>query len=235
VRLPDGQRSRAVLIGTSLAAEPGLTELPAVRNNLDGLATVLTDPEYSGLPPEHCSALLDQTDVALLGEQSESAASQAEDLLLVYYAGHGLVDVKGKLYLALPGTRRDRLTWTGLPFSHVQDVMPDSAAANQVLVLDCCLAERAIEARSDPKSVVSGQIDIAGACTLTSTSANAVSHARLHRFHPTAARRPAARLRGAGRVAHAEHDICARRWMPGPSGASRCPAPQAGCGRPRRA
>jgi len=177
VRLPDGLRSRAVLLGTSQYVDPNLPPLPAVRNNLSDLAAVLTSPDGTGLPVEHCAVLPDQTDVEVLGAQLETVAAQAQDLLLVYYAGHGLVDAKGKLYLALPRTRRDQLRWTGLPFSHVQDVILDSPAANRVLILDCCFAGRAIEAMSDPQSVVSGQIEIAGTYTLTSTSANAVSHA----------------------------------------------------------
>jgi len=44
VRLPDPERSYAVLIGTASYRSPELTDLPAVTNNLDELAEVLTDP-----------------------------------------------------------------------------------------------------------------------------------------------------------------------------------------------
>jgi TPR repeat protein len=46
-----------------------------------------------------------------------------------------------------------------------------------VLILDCCFSGRAIEAMADPVSVVSGQVEIAGTYTLTSTSANAPAYA----------------------------------------------------------
>jgi hypothetical protein len=178
MRLPDGRRSRAVLLGTSEYLHPELAPLPAVRNNLTDLAAVLTSPTETGLPSENCTIQLDQTDVEVLGDRLETAAAQADDLLLVYYAGHGLLDVKGKLYITLPRTRHDQLRWTGLPFSHVQEAILDSPANNRVLILDCCFAGRAIEAMTDPQSEVSGQIEIAGTYTITSTSANAVSHAR---------------------------------------------------------
>jgi hypothetical protein len=52
--LPDPERSRVVLIGVSRFTDPELPDLPAVRNNLDGLAaclrsagrcTVVADPQ----------------------------------------------------------------------------------------------------------------------------------------------------------------------------------------------
>jgi uncharacterized caspase-like protein len=46
-----------------------------------------------------------------------------------------------------------------------------------VLVLDCCFSGRAIEAMTDDQGVISGQLEVAGTYTLTSTTANAPSHA----------------------------------------------------------
>lgn len=170
-----------MLIGTSQYASPELDDLPAVRNNLNDLAAVLTG--QTGLPPGNCTVLSDTTDVEYLGHHLETVAAQADDLLLVYYAGHGLLDAKGKLYLTMPRTQQDRLRWTGLPYSHIHEVVHDSPAANRVVILDCCFAGRAIGVMSDPLSVVSGQIEIAGTYTLTSTSANTVSHAPIGARH----------------------------------------------------
>jgi hypothetical protein len=63
VRLPDLQRSYAVLIGTSTYHFSELADLPAVRNNLDGLAEILTDQALGWLPAERCVVLSDPTDV----------------------------------------------------------------------------------------------------------------------------------------------------------------------------
>ncbi|MGH3722337.1 MAG: hypothetical protein ACRDRI_26560 [Pseudonocardiaceae bacterium] len=46
-----------------------------------------------------------------------------------------------------------------------------------MLVLDCCFSGRAIETMADAQAVISGQLDVAGTYTLTSTTANAPAHA----------------------------------------------------------
>jgi TPR repeat protein len=177
MRLPDPARSRAVLIGVSEFADQNLPDLPSVRNNLTALATVLTSQWSIGLARERCEVVLNPPDVASVGARLDAAAQQAEDLLLVYYAGHGLLDSRGELYLSLPGTRSDNPQWAGLGCNRIREVIADSAADNRVLILDCCFSGRAVEAMADPQSVVSGQIEISGTYTLASTSSNMPAHA----------------------------------------------------------
>jgi S-DNA-T family DNA segregation ATPase FtsK/SpoIIIE len=174
MRLIDGSSSRAVLIGASEFIDPALPDLPAVLNNLDDLEEVLTDKSRTGLPPEHCTVLRDPNDPDSLGEALEAAAGQAQDMLLVYYAGHGLLDRNNELYLSVPRSRRKRASLSAIPFGYIREVMRDSPAANRIMILDCCFSGRAIDdAMSDASSILSGQIDITGTYTLTSTSANA--------------------------------------------------------------
>ncbi|MEV0056171.1 EAL domain-containing protein [Saccharopolyspora shandongensis] len=177
MRLPDAAESRAVLIGAGHFDDPLLPDLPAVRNNLDSLTEILASPSGTGLPAENCTVVSDPTDLATLGVQLEAIAEQTEDVLLVYYAGHGLVDAKGRLWLALSSTLYQRPRWTALEFTLLRDMLLDTAAKNRVLILDCCFSGRAIEAMSDPLSVMSGQIEIAGTYTLTSAPANSTAHA----------------------------------------------------------
>lgn len=177
MRLPDGPRSRAILIGASQFSDDSLSELPAVRNNLIDLSAFLTDPDGGALRQADCTVLGDEPDIAVIGDRLESLADQAEDMLLVYYAGHGLVDRSGELYLSVPTTRADRLRWTGLPFTWVRQVLSEARADNRILLLDCCFAGRAINAMTDPQSVISGGVEIAGTYTLTSTAANTPAHA----------------------------------------------------------
>ncbi|MEV0705859.1 caspase family protein [Saccharopolyspora sp. NPDC050389] len=177
VRLPNGPKSRALLFGAGRFNDERLPDLPAVENNLADLAEVLTSSWGAGLSSQHCVVLPDPAGVAVLGTHLEAVARQAEDVLLVYYAGHGLLDHRGELYLSLPQTKHDLLAWTGLPFGLLRNVLASSAARNRVLIIDSCFSGRAIEAMSDPVSVVTGQVEIDGTYTLTSSPANSVSNA----------------------------------------------------------
>ncbi len=152
-------------MGTSLAADPALSELPEVRGDLEDLATALTS---GGL---RCSTPADRT-VRALGEELEKAASQAEELLFVHYAGRGLLDGRGRLFLAVPETRLELVRWTALPFRDVRDVLLDAPARHRLLVLDCRFDARALAALGDPRSVLAGQLDIRGVPTLVDTGAS---------------------------------------------------------------
>jgi hypothetical protein len=175
VRLPDPQRSYAVLVGTSTYGSRELANLPAVRNNLDGLAQVLTDPALGGLSVERCIVLPDPTDVRTIYRTLRKYATLAEDTLLVYFAGHGRTDLRNELYLSLADTDPDELRVSALPFDVIREVLGDSPAVNRALILDCCFSGRAIPDMSGPDEAILGQVGIEGTYTLTATPATAVA------------------------------------------------------------
>jgi ABC-type branched-subunit amino acid transport system substrate-binding protein len=178
MHLPDPQRSRAILIGTSrYRTAAGLTNLPAVRRNLVALEEVLTDPKVGVLRPECCVVMLDPEGPHAVGLRLADVADEARDVLVVYYAGHGLLDAKGELYLAVANTAGARLRYTGLPLQWVREAIQESPAPIRVLILDCCFSGRAIEAMTDVESVAAEQLKISGTYTLTSTTANALAQA----------------------------------------------------------
>lgn len=176
-RFPDPARSRALLIGASHFTAADLLDIPAVQANLTALRQVLTSPDTGVLRPEFCRVLIDPTSADEVGAALSDLTANATDLLLVYCAGHGLVDDSGRLHLALAHTHPHRARWTALPLDLLREEIANSAAATRVLVLDCCYSGRAIEAMADDQGVISGQLEVAGTYTLTSTTANAPSHA----------------------------------------------------------
>jgi hypothetical protein len=175
VRLPDPQRSYAVLIGTSTYHFPELADLPAVHRNLGALAGVLTDQALGWLPAERCIVLSDPTDVRVVYRTLRQYAAIAEDTLLVYFAGHGRTGPRNELYLGLTDTNPDELRVSALPFDLIREVLSDSPATNRVLILDCCFSGRAIQDMSGPDEAILGQIGIEGTYTLTSAPANVVA------------------------------------------------------------
>jgi hypothetical protein len=176
-RFPDPVRSRAVLIGVSHFPEsPELADLPAVRQNVAGLWRRLTDPETGVFDTDHCVVADPAASVAELGRAIGGAAAEASDLLLIYYAGHGLVDDRGRLYLAVNQTLASAPKYSGLGVDLLREDVGNSAAAARVLVLDCCFSGRAIEVMGDEEGLISGQLAVAGTYTMTSTTANAPAY-----------------------------------------------------------
>src|SRR5690349_13355329 len=100
--LPDPGRSRAVLIGTSTYHHLG--NLPAVHNNLAGFRDVLIDPALGRLPADKCTVLEEPPSGLDVYRLLRKDATAAEDMLLVYFAGHGLIGNRNELYLCLPNT-----------------------------------------------------------------------------------------------------------------------------------
>ncbi|MGW7657593.1 caspase, EACC1-associated type, partial [Streptomyces tendae] len=140
--LPDPAASRAVLVGTSRYAH--LEQIPAVANNLSALTAALCAPASWGLAPEHCTVIEDPSTAVEVLEAVRTAAEEATDTLLVYFAGHGLVEPRrGELFLGLTGSMQHR-SYTGLPYGTLRDVVLDGRAGRQVMLLDCCFSGRVL-------------------------------------------------------------------------------------------
>lgn len=148
-RLPDPNRSRAVLIGCSKAApDGGLHPLPAVAGNISGLRDLLTSALWR-LPDDRCTVLLDPVSPREVSQAVKDAAEDATDAVLVYYAGHGVLDSgSGRLHLALPDSWSTSAYDTCLPYEWVRVPLQRSPAARRIVILDCCFAARAFETQS---------------------------------------------------------------------------------------
>ncbi|GGU98183.1 hypothetical protein GCM10010260_37950 [Streptomyces filipinensis] len=137
--------SRTLLIGTG-RHRPGsrLPDVPAVSATLHELGRTLVDT--CGLRPENLlPPVLDPRDPIEFGNAVVAAARQAEDVLLLYYVGHGLVSPGNELYLATAATDdlAEGLAFKALPYQAVRDAFSNCRARSIVVVLDCCFAGRA--------------------------------------------------------------------------------------------
>ncbi|MEU7870495.1 caspase family protein [Dactylosporangium sp. NPDC049140] len=134
-----------ILAGTAEYRDIDLPPIGAVKANIEALYDLLTDPARSDLTKAQCVALHDPADPAALLSALDAAAAEAEDLLLFYYAGHGLVDPAGtELRLAVHTTARSSF-WTAVPFHDVAAVLQRSAAHAKVVILDCCYSGLALQ------------------------------------------------------------------------------------------
>jgi len=126
----------ALLIGNSEFQDENLPELAAPMTDVIEFGEVLERPDIAGFKTK---TLLN---VDIIEVRKEIAAlfrnKHRDDLVLLYYTGHGLRDERGNLYLALPATRAADPTEISLEATFVRLQMDRSGSHRQVLILDCC-------------------------------------------------------------------------------------------------
>lgn len=178
MRLADPTRSKVVLIGAAHFDDPALHDLPAVRNNVLDLQRILVDPTLGGLSEESCHAFVNprNRDLVHIGE----IAKQAEDVLFLYYSGHGLIGENNGLLLALSDTSVNHRQLSAVTEQHLNSIFKHTPAAVRVLVVDCCYSGRLnLQFMSGPAEMV----NVEGAYKLTSSTREQVSLARAGERH----------------------------------------------------
>ncbi|WP_326783069.1 caspase, EACC1-associated type [Streptomyces sp. NBC_00151] len=143
IQLPCPEGSRAVLIGASTFHI--LEDLPSVQANLPALRSLLaasTGPFHT----RHCSSLIDPASAREVSVAIRHAAKEATDTLLIYYAGHGLLDDRGELHLAIPDSDPSSVHDTALPYEWIRRAISTTGASRRIVILDCCYSARAFGA-----------------------------------------------------------------------------------------
>ncbi|MBT2492684.1 caspase family protein [Streptomyces sp. ISL-96] len=174
-RLPDPQRSAAVLIGVSEYAH--LDPIPATENGALKLRQLLTDPTVLGLSPGRCNVITNPQHPYELLKAVSKAAAEAEDTLLVYYAGHGVVDPEeATLRLSVAMTEAQR-RFTSVGWNEVRDEIKNSKAQRKIVILDCCHSGLMMESLSAGADILP-MTKITGAYRLAACADDAVALAR---------------------------------------------------------
>ncbi|MFD3976095.1 caspase domain-containing protein [Streptomyces cyaneofuscatus] len=182
MRLPDSEKSRIVLIGCSEYRSPELADVPGIKNNVSALSETFTNEITGIIAPKNCTTLLDPVDQSSVGELVTTAAEQAEDLLLIYYAGHGLLSsARHELFLSTVNTSPGlRLPFTGVDYSSIRDACMESRARTRVVILDCCYSGRAITgslSTSESDAEFFNQVRVDGTYVLAASPGHGVAKA----------------------------------------------------------
>lgn len=127
----------ALVIGNTDYADPGLAQLTAPGKDAEDFARVLKDKSLCEF--DDVRVLLNQVSSAIIEAIDEFFdQKKPDDLLVLYFSGHGVRDELGALYLAVKNTIRSRLRSTAIKSDYIREVMDQSRSRRQVLVLDCC-------------------------------------------------------------------------------------------------
>ena len=130
------QRS-ALLISNSQYNDRQLLGLAAPAGDAAALGEVLKNPQIGAF--DAVQTLLNRP----FGEIQEAivalfAGKKPEDVVLLYFSGHGLLDESRKLFLATPETSHILPRAKSIAAAFIAEEMSSSRAGKQVLVLDCC-------------------------------------------------------------------------------------------------
>lgn len=131
----DGHR-RALLIGTGIYENPGLPALLSPEIDCTRLAEVLRDPEIGSFEVQQ----LVDADRSTLERAIEEffLTARRDDVCLLYFSCHGVVNRNEKLYFAVRNTDPDRPAYSAISASHVHEVMDECRARSIITVVDCC-------------------------------------------------------------------------------------------------
>ncbi len=130
-------RKIALVIGNSEYDDASLARLITPSEDVNDLATLLKSPDIGGF--DEVSALVNESATPLRRSIARLFAQKTpDDLLLLYFSGHGVLDDQGQLYLAVKDTERELLSGTAIPASFITGEMDRSRSRRQVLMLDCC-------------------------------------------------------------------------------------------------
>ena len=127
----------ALVIANTDYQDASFAKLTAPGKDAEEFAHVLRDPELAAFE-----------DVQVLLNEGESkirrfiarffAERKRDDLLLLYFSGHGVRNEQGQLFLAANDTEISILEATGIPAEFVTYAMNNSRSQRQLLILDCC-------------------------------------------------------------------------------------------------
>jgi len=170
----------ALLIGVS-EYESGFNPLPSAVKDLKAMQRVLQHPKIGGFDEVK---ILPNPDTHTMQLEIETLFSgrNKEDILLLYFSGHGIKDENGRFYFSTRITRKNLknqlIKATAVAASVIHDHMNNSRSKRQVIILDCCFSgafDPSLIAKDDGSVDLQGQLGAEGRVVLASSSSTQYS------------------------------------------------------------
>jgi hypothetical protein len=165
-------RGHALIIANYDYEDERLRTLTSPQSDASALSRVLGDPQIGDFAVH---SVINQPHFVVRREIDGFFRNRSrDDLLLLYFSGHGVKDEDGNLYLATTDTRRDWLSSTAVEAEFVHRAMERSLSRRQILILDCCYSGafgRNLLAKSDDSIATGEQFGGRGRVVLTASDA----------------------------------------------------------------
>ncbi|MEH1888343.1 MAG: caspase family protein [Nostoc sp.] len=172
----------ALLIGIS-DYQPGLNALPGAVQDVKAMQRVLQHSEMGDFADADVT-VLENPQRQVIEEAIETLFSgrRKDDLVLLYFSGHGIKDEAGKLSLANSQTRKnlkgELIQTTATAASLIHGMMENSRSRRQVIILDCCFSgafAEGMKAKDDNSVDIKNQLGGEGRAVLTSSTSTQYS------------------------------------------------------------
>ncbi|MDX2145959.1 MAG: SUMF1/EgtB/PvdO family nonheme iron enzyme [Planctomycetota bacterium] len=154
--IPSGQKPpgrHALVIGAGSFLDKRVPALPACGNDARGVEQTLIDPSV-GMFPRGNVTLLEGAQVTkpevINALERLSRAAGKDDLVVVFFSGHGATDEKGRAYWVMHDTKPDQLRATALPETDISELLGEIKTTRLVTIIDACYS--AATANLDQKS-----------------------------------------------------------------------------------
>jgi hypothetical protein len=133
------QRYAVLIASSQFPDEAQLRQLRCPERDVDGLNEILTSPVYGAFTETVVLKNIPHYEALRKMNQALKRAG-ARDLVLLYYSGHGKLDLAGRLHLATVDTTIAELETTSIPVESIRRLVDVSASTQVVLILDCCFS-----------------------------------------------------------------------------------------------
>jgi hypothetical protein len=167
------ERRLALVVATSTHEHPSYGHLAAPELDARAMTRMLGDPDICGFQVE---TLVDRPEAEIRRAINEIFTDRhPDDLVLVYFSGHGVRDQNGRLYFVATNTDPAALAVTAVPARFLLQLAEDSVARRQILILDCCFAGafdvKAVAMADFATDALPGEVGAEGRCILTASRA----------------------------------------------------------------
>lgn len=127
----------ALLIGNSDYSNSMFNKLKSPGSDVRGLCAVLEHKDIGAF--DKVEVLHESTEVEIRRKIDVFFSRRSpDDLLLLYFSGHGVKDPYGRFYLTAVDTDPEYLRSTGISASFIHDVTEGSRARQKIMLIDAC-------------------------------------------------------------------------------------------------
>uniref|UniRef100_UPI0032E3BE80 caspase, EACC1-associated type n=1 Tax=Methanosarcina sp. UBA5 TaxID=1915593 RepID=UPI0032E3BE80 len=147
-------RRLGIVIGTNEYSDSSIRNLRFAEKDAKDIKNILLDPEICGFDEALESINRTRTQTFCEIDQLLKGAD-SEDLILIYFSGHGEPDSQHDLCLLFKNTKMDSLIPTSLNYSLVRKCIDASSCKTVVVVLDCCYSGAASIKGNNLKEIIS--------------------------------------------------------------------------------